>query len=135
MGASGTAYSRGLSPSRVGIGGRYREPDRRGGNMPGSKWQEATKQTAFRSNRFRGAFAISGVTRDSTGVALGNCEVDLFHSASDVLVLRGVSDGAGNYSFVIGNNSDFYYVRAYKAGAPDLAGTTINALMATYTGG
>lgn len=137
MGASATAYSRGRFPQRVGIGGRYREPERRDAALPGGRYQEPDKkpQQLFRSVKFRGAFEIAGVSRDSAGAAIGDCEVGLFHAASDVLRARTVSDGAGAFTFRVGDNSDYYYVRAYKTGAPDLAGITVNTGQATYIGG
>lgn len=136
MGASGTAYSRGRFPNSVGVGGRFREPGVRT-TIPGGRYREPDKRQhpPFKSERFRGAFGIAVETRDSSGTLVGDCEVDLFHSASDALVARAVSDGGGLVTIIIGNNSDYYYVRAYKAGAPDLAGTTVNTLQASYLGG
>jgi hypothetical protein len=79
---------------------------------------------------FFGSFSISGVTRDSAGVALGNCVVDLFLNSEDTLVATTTSDGSGNYSFTLSGNSATYFVRAYKVGAPDVAGTSVNTLTA-----
>jgi hypothetical protein len=137
MGASATAYGRGRFPSRVGVGGRYREPENRAAALAGGRYKEPDKkpQQAFRSVKSTAQFAIAGVTRDSAGAVLGDCEVDLFHTASDMLQVRAVSDGAGVFSVLVGNNSDFYYLRAYKTGAPDVAGTSVNTLQATYIGG
>jgi hypothetical protein len=79
---------------------------------------------------FFGSFSLSGVTRDSAGVALGNCVVDLFLNSEDTLVATTTSDGSGNYSFTLSGNSATYFVRAYKAGSPDVAGTSVNTLTA-----
>jgi hypothetical protein len=73
------------------------------------------------------AYTISGVTRDSTGAALASCTVELFDTRSDTVVQRAVSDGSGAYSFGVSGGGS-YYVVAYRAGAPDLAGTTVNTL-------
>lgn len=129
MGAATSQYPRGRAPSRVGVGGRWRDPGVPQ-VAPGGRWHQpaARQQEAFQSRRFQGAFTISGVTRDAAGVALAGCEVDLFHSASDALVARTVSDGSGGFSFTIGNNSDYFYVRAYKLGSPDVGGTSVNTL-------
>lgn len=70
---------------------------------------------------------ITGVTRDSTGIALASCVVDLFRTDNDVKVDAVTSDGSGNYSFRVGPGTP-YYIVAYKAGAPDVAGTTVNTL-------
>ncbi len=70
---------------------------------------------------------ITGITRDSAGAALGGCVVQLFSTPDDRIVSEVTSDGAGNYSFRVGNGSE-YYVVAYNAGSPDVAGTTVNTL-------
>lgn len=83
-----------------------------------------------RSQQFLGSFSIAGVTRNSAGVALGNCAVHLFQTGSDRELDETVSDGSGNFSFVIGFNSGNFYLVAYKPGSPDVAGTSINTLVA-----
>lgn len=74
-------------------------------------------------------YGISGVTRDSSGAALGSCVVKLYRTATDVLVDSTVSDGSGNYSFPNVTPGDTYYVVAYLAGSPDVEGTTNNTLV------
>ena len=71
---------------------------------------------------------ISGITKDSAGAALGGCSVHLFRTADDVEVQEDISNGGGTYSFTVGLGQS-YYVVAYKAGAPDVAGTTVNTLV------
>ena len=71
-------------------------------------------------------FAIAGVTRDSSGIALAGCTVDLYLSSTRQRVATTVSDGSGNYSF--GATVGPYFVVSYKAGAPDVMGTTANTL-------
>lgn len=73
---------------------------------------------------------ISGVTKDSTGSPLSGCTVKLFRTVDDQLVGTQISDANGNYSFfnVVGGGLQ-YYVEAYKAGSPDVAGTTVNTLV------
>lgn len=70
---------------------------------------------------------ITGVTRDSTGVALGNCVVQLFRTVNDVLVVETTSDANGNFAITAGG--DGFYIVAYKVGSPDVAGTTLNTLI------
>ena len=113
-------YPRGNFPARCGQGGQ------RG-------WRPTfePRGTGFRSAKFYGRFGISGVTRDSTGVALGSCEVRLFKAdASEALVATTTSDGSGNYSFSLGINSGYYWIEAYKSGSPDVAGTSVRTLVA-----
>jgi hypothetical protein len=73
---------------------------------------------------------ITGVTRDSTNAVLAGCTVDLFRTLTDERVAVTVSDQSGNYSFENPGSGPFYLV-AYKAGAPDVAGTTVNTITAT----
>ena len=80
--------------------------------------------------RFKGSFSITGVTRDSTGSALGSCTVDLFQTGGDIFVGSTTSDGSGNFTIVTPNNAGTFYLVAYKAGSPDVAGTSVNTLVA-----
>ena len=73
---------------------------------------------------------ISGITRDNTGAILGNCVVDLFDTLTDAIIERTTSDADGVYGFRYASTRSFYVV-AYKAGSPDVAGTSVN----TLTGG
>lgn len=73
-------------------------------------------------------FTITGVTKDSSGNPLGSCTVRLFNSATNVLAQTVTSDGSGNYSFIV-DKTQAWYVVAYKAGAPDTAGTTVNTVV------
>lgn len=74
-------------------------------------------------------YTITGVTKDSTGAALGSVIVDLFDTASDVIRGTTISDANGNY-LVDGQIDTTYYLVAYLAGSPDVAGTTVNTLVA-----
>jgi len=82
----------------------------------------------LKAPQFKGSFTITGVSRDSGGVPLGSCTVDLYLSAEKTLVATTTSDGSGNYSFTVPGNSQNFFVRAYKAGSPDVAGTSVNTL-------
>jgi hypothetical protein len=74
-------------------------------------------------------WGISGVTKDSTGAALGACRVIARESGRMELdgaeseVGETVSDGSGNYSIEVPLNTA-YQLTGYKAGAPDVAGIT-----------
>ena len=73
---------------------------------------------------------IVGVSRDSTGVALGDCTVKVFRTTDDVLVASTRSDGSGNWTAYPNQEGPYYYVE-YKAGSPDVFGTSPNTN--TYT--
>lgn len=75
---------------------------------------------------------ISGQTINSVGAPLDGCEVHLFETDTDIEVDQTTSDINGNYSFPItpANAYKHYYCVAYKAGSPDVSGTTVNTLSA-----
>ncbi len=77
------------------------------------------------------SYEITGVTKDSTGAALGGCTVKVYRTTDDVLVGTQVSDAAGNYNIQVAASSLAYYVVAYLAGSPDVSGTTVNTLVAS----
>jgi hypothetical protein len=68
---------------------------------------------------------IVGVSRDSTGAALGSCVVKVFTTADDVLVASTTSDGSGNWTAYPNAQGPYYFVE-YKAGSPDVFGTSPN---------
>jgi len=72
---------------------------------------------------------ISGITRDASGVPMAGVTVKLFRTADNVLREVVTSDATGNYTFSAINDGAAYYVVAYKAGAPDVAGTSTNVLV------
>lgn len=76
---------------------------------------------------------ISGVTKDSTGAALGGCTVTLFKTVDNMPSAITVSDSSGNYSFTIDGNSQARFAVSYKAGSPDVSGTTVNTLVPVLT--
>lgn len=71
---------------------------------------------------------ITGVTKDSTGAPLAACVVQLFRASDDAFISEVTSDGSGAYA-VCPSGSGSFYIVAYKAGAPDLAGTSVNTLV------
>jgi hypothetical protein len=82
-----------------------------------------------RSNTDAYAWKISGQTLDQNGNILANCMCHLFNSATDTLNQpQQLSDGGGNFLFNVGGSTAFYIV-SYKAGSPDVAGTTVNTLV------
>ena len=85
----------------------------------------------LKAPQFTGSFSISGVTRDSSGVALASCRVDLFQAdAFRTRIATTTSDGSGNFSLTVSQNSGAFFLRAYKSGSPDVAGTSVDTLTA-----
>lgn len=71
---------------------------------------------------------ISGITKDSAGVALGGCSVHVYRTSDD-LERDQVTSDAGDGTYTIGVDTDStHYCVAYKPGSPDVAGTTVNTL-------
>lgn len=77
-------------------------------------------------------FRITGVTKDGTGAPLGNCVVDWFRTSDDVKLDTVTSDADGIFEFrTAGQPPNAYYLVAYRAGSPDVAGTSANTLVGT----
>lgn len=76
---------------------------------------------------------ITGVSRDSTGAALGGCTCTLMRVGTQdtnpifTQMATTVSDGGGNYSFVVGFDGP-YRVMFDLDGAPIRAGLTLKTL-------
>jgi hypothetical protein len=73
---------------------------------------------------------FTGVTRDAFGNRLGNCQVQLFNTATGTLVDTQTSDSQGNYNCGDPNNVTCFLV-GYLSGSPDVAGTTVDTLTGT----
>lgn len=73
------------------------------------------------------SLTITGVTRDSTGAALGGVSLEVFRT-DGALVSRTTSDGSGNFVTDPVGLGATYQVDAYLSGSPDVAGTTKNNL-------
>lgn len=98
--------------------------------QPGSSTGRGSSgRQQWRSQQSTYIFGIVGVTRDSTGVPLGNCMVHLFKTQSDQFITEVMSDAGGNFRHTPENNSESYYLVAYKPGGTDVAGTTVNTLI------
>jgi len=84
-------------------------------------------------NQVKQRWLITGVTKDSTGAALGNCTVTIFTTVDNMPRATYVSDAAGNYSISVDGNAQTRFAVSYKAGSPDVAGTTVNTLVPVLT--
>ena len=71
---------------------------------------------------------IVGSTLDSSGAALGGVIVQGFVTATEVYVGQTTSDAGGWYTLTTPYASVAHYVVCYKAGSPDVAGTSLNNL-------
>lgn len=80
-------------------------------------------------DQVRQRWLISGITRDSAGAALGNCVVKVFRTGDDMLCCTAESDASGNYAISVDGNSYTRFIVSYKAGTPDISGTTANTLV------
>jgi hypothetical protein len=80
-------------------------------------------------------YSITGITKDSSGNVLANCVVELHRTIiptnTDVITIvdRTTSDANGVFEFRSAATVSNYYLVAYKAGSPDVAGTTVNTLV------
>ena len=92
-------------------------------------WRGKVGTVVYRSPGVQANCLVTGITRDSAGAVLTGCVVDLFLTGGDVLLASITSDGAGAFSFHNPGSGPFYIV-AYKAGSPDVAGTTANTVLA-----
>lgn len=76
-------------------------------------------------------YLLTGVCRNSSSVALGaGVGVEVFDTASNALVAKVSTDATGTYAVPLYYPGPFFAV-AYQAGAPDIAGTTVNTLTPT----
>lgn len=79
---------------------------------------------------------IRGYTKDSSAVAIANATVQAFRTSDDFYLGQDVSRLDGSYTCpvdVVAGTA--CYLVAYKAGAPDIAGTTVNTITPTNVDG
>ena len=79
---------------------------------------------------------IRGTCVDSSDVAIANAIVQGFVTATDAYVGQDVSRLDGTYTMATDTAAGTqHYLVAYKPGAPDIAGTTVNTLTPTNVDG
>jgi hypothetical protein len=78
----------------------------------------------------QGRVRFVGKTKDSSGTVITSATVRLFRTSDNVLIDTVTSD-AGDGSFFLTSYSypDTHYITAYKTGAPDTEGTTVNTII------
>jgi hypothetical protein len=74
-------------------------------------------------------YGMTGVTRDQFGTPLGGCTVKLYRTNTDEVVSSMTSDSAGNYLVTTPYYPDRHYIVIYRAGFPDVYGTTVNTII------
>lgn len=95
----------------AGTNGRYQQPPQAGGGQQQKK--------------------IIGTTRDSGGAVLGSCVVQGFVTSTDVFVGQLASDTAGYFELPTPFVGVAHYLVCYKAGSPDVGGTSLNTIVPT----
>lgn len=78
-------------------------------------------------------WVITGVTRDSSGSALGSCrvvalEIGRVQMDGAPIVAETVSDGSGNYTLAVPLNTAYWLI-AYKPGSPNVGGVSLNTIV------
>jgi len=71
--------------------------------------------------------SIFGTSKDSSGSPLGGVNVHCFRTVDNVFMSETISLADGSYEIRV-PNGDQYYLVEYKAGSPDVAGTSLNTL-------
>jgi hypothetical protein len=73
--------------------------------------------------------SMIGVSRDNAGAIMGLATVYVLKSINGKLaeVASTISDASGNFRFDLLEQGP-YWIVAYKAGSPDVAGATVNTL-------
>jgi hypothetical protein len=73
---------------------------------------------------------LSGQTLDLNGSVLPLCKVMVFSTLTNTLITTTYSDGMGNYVANVMGSKPPYYIVCYLVGPPDIAGTSVNTLLA-----
>ena len=98
-----------------------------GAPRPNVFGQRTASAKAFRSRLGSNNLTLSGVSRDSSGATLSNCRVMVFRTQDKSFITEIVSDASGVWSLTLNVGGPFFLVE-YKAGSPDVAGTSLNTL-------
>lgn len=75
-------------------------------------------------------YTLSGTCYDINGAVVAAAVVKVFDTATDTLQGENTADGLGAYSVTGMTTQGPLYAVAYHANSPDIAGTTLNTLMA-----
>lgn len=94
------------------------------GSYPTYGWSQPTWSTGGASGRF----AYVGYTRDQYGSPIAFATVKCFRTLNDTLQATVQSDAMGFYRITT-PYAEGHYLVVYKAGPPDICGTTVNSLL------
>lgn len=72
---------------------------------------------------------LTGITRDSSAIPAGSCNVMGFVTTTNVFVGQVTSDSGGYYELPTAYAGVAHFLVVYRAGSPDIAGTTLNTLI------
>jgi len=109
----------------------YQAPDQTAVVNPAAMIDECYDETkGFDRDLGQLSMRIIGVSRDASGAALGGCSIHVFRTTDDTLVALTTSDGSGNWVAYPNAPGPYYFVE-YKAGSPDVFGTSPNTNTAT----
>lgn len=87
---------------------------------------EGTQSTKF----------LKGTCKDSVDAVVANATLEAFRTVDNVMVGQATSFADGTYIISTDNPvSAQHYIVAYKAGSPDISGTTVNTLTPTNIDG
>lgn len=79
---------------------------------------------------------LRGTCKDSGGTAVANAIVQAFVTATDAFAGEVAGNTDGTYTLGVEQaKTTPHYLVAYKAGSPDIAGTTVNTLLPTNVDG
>lgn len=78
---------------------------------------------------------IMGQCKDANNAVVSGATVQGFLTATDAFVRETQADANGNYELGTEYPGQNHYLVAYRAGAPDAAGTTVNTLQGTNRDG
>lgn len=78
---------------------------------------------------------VMGRCVDSSDVAVPNAVVQIFRTSTDEFQRETTADQSGYYEAGTDKVGEGHYLVAYKAGSPDVAGTTVNTLTPTNRDG
>jgi len=92
----------------------------------GSVWHTRPEVTNGSNSRF----SVTGITRDVYGSPVGGVTVKLFATGTDILMDQQTSDAnTGSFTLSTYLYPDSHYIVAYKAGSPDVQGSSVNTII------
>jgi hypothetical protein len=94
-------------------------------------WARMPRPSVVHVNPPSRVVTITGITRDSAGAVLGGCAVELYDTITNLPMMQTISDATtGIYTFTCAKlPPGQHYLVAYKIGAPDRSGTTLNTVV------